>query len=175
MNKKFNFLIIVFFSIWISGCLKPKIDPVTGKKVLIENDMKKRIEKRAAEGGGIFGSGSVLNNQTTYEFATSNVLWRASLNTLNFVPLTSANYSGGLLITDWYSSNSSSKESIKIQVRFLSNILASTSIEVTSYKRTCSGENNCRVTKLDKSFNGEIQNSILQSARKLELAKKTQK
>ena len=93
--------------------------------------MKKRIIERAEKGPGIFDvNRSLGRGQTTYEFATSNVLWRASLDTLNFVPITSANYSGGLIITDWYSSNTNSKESIKIQINFLSNVLASTSIKI---------------------------------------------
>ena len=175
MDKYLKIALIFLLTTLVAGCMKPKTDPVTGKKILIENDLKKRAIERAEKGGGIFDSTKGLGGgQTTYEFATSNVLWRASLDTLNFVPITSANYSGGLLITDWYSSNTNSKESIKIQIRFLSNVLASTSIEVTSYKKVCAADNNCKVSKLDNSFNNEIQNSILQSARKLELKKRAE-
>lgn len=176
MNKLLKITFVFVLSFWVSGCMKPKTDPATGEKVLIENDMKKRIIERAEKGPGIFDvNRSLGRGQTTYEFATSNVLWRASLDTLNFVPITSANYSGGLIITDWYSSNTNSKESIKIQINFLSNVLASTSIKISSFKRVCAAENICTVSKLDNSFNNEIQNSILQSARTLELKKKAEK
>ena len=59
--------------------------------------------------------------KTNYEFSTSNPMWRASLETLDFLPLTTVDYSGGMIITDWYSDNNSQSESIKISVRFLSS------------------------------------------------------
>ena len=50
-------------------------------------------------------------------------MWRASLETLDFLPLTTVDYSGGIIITDWYFDNTGkSEESIKISIRFLSNI-----------------------------------------------------
>ena len=65
---------------------------------------------------------------TNFEFASSNELWRASLDVLDFMPLTSANYSGGIIITDWYSEQGNTEESIKITIRFLSNEVRSDAI-----------------------------------------------
>ena len=57
----------------------------------------------------------------TFDFASSNELWRASLDTIDFMPLVSANYSGGIIITDWYYDQNSRNQAIKITIRFLSN------------------------------------------------------
>ena len=60
-----------------------------------------------------------------------------ALKTLDFIPIQSANYSGGVLVTDWYSNSLDSNSSIKIEVRFKSTELSPSSIDVLSYKRTC--------------------------------------
>ena len=60
------------------------------------------------------------NKGGKFDFASSNYLWRATLDTIDFMPLVSANYSGGIIITDWYSENNNPNEAIKISIRFLS-------------------------------------------------------
>ena len=114
--------ILILFSIFIlltqTGCeaLKPK--KVSAKD--FPPDPRKRVEKNLNEGKGFRLMGGV-NKGTNYEFASANPLWRATLDTLDFMPLASANYSGGIVITDWYSENNSPNESVKISVRFLTN------------------------------------------------------
>ena len=70
-----------------------------------------------------------------FEFASSNELWRASLDVIDFMPLTSANYSGGIIITDWYSENPD--ESIKITIRFLTNEVRSDALDVKIFYKKC--------------------------------------
>ena len=82
---------------------------------------------------------------TNYEFSTSNPMWRASLETLDFLPLTTVDYSGGIIITDWYYDNNSSRDSIKISLRFLSNDIRSESLKVIVHKKTCANNNNCKI------------------------------
>ena len=137
------------------------------KKKEIEHDKKKASEQyegtlfnRSNKGGG-----------TTYEFASSNVLWRATLKTLDFIPLQSANYSGGVVVTDWYSTDISSDESVKIEVRFSSSELSPSSLNVISYKKNCTGQK-CITQKLGIDFNQEIKSKILSSARKISLEDK---
>ena len=133
--------------------------------------MEPNVEKRAIaardEGGGMFSSNKG-NQGTTFEFSTSNVLWRASLKTLDFLPLQSVSYSGGLIITDWYENNN---EAIKVEVRFLSSEINISSLQVTSYKRVCNNQN-CKTTKLDSAFNQDIKNKIFNYARKISLEDK---
>jgi hypothetical protein len=81
-------------------------------------DPKERVKKNLEEGRGFRLDNAMRYNKGSgsFEFASSNELWRASLDVIDFMPLLSANYSGGIIITDWYSENS--EESIKITLRF---------------------------------------------------------
>lgn len=174
-NMAFKLLtIIIIFSFLTSCAKKDENESVIGKKIYQPN-LKKRMEKQAEEGGGIFSSGKNTNRSGTFEFATSNVLWRATLKAIDFIPLQSANYSGGLIITDWYSSSLKSKESIKLEIRFFSNELSSTSLDVKSYKKICNEVNKCFVQKGNREFDFEIKNNILNEARKISLKELKQK
>jgi hypothetical protein len=160
--KKLKIIFILLTFIFISNCEKSK-DPITGKTKRIEQNVEKRAEAYRDKGGGIFNSNK--SSGTTFEFNTSNVLWRASLKTLDFMPLSSASYSGGLIITDWYEDKN---EAIKMEVRFLSNVLSANSIRVISYKKTCEKQN-CLTRKLDDSFNKNIQDKIINMARTISI------
>tara|TARA_X000001036_G_scaffold199863_1_gene188046 strand:+ start:1776 stop:2315 length:540 start_codon:yes stop_codon:yes gene_type:complete len=130
-------------------------------------------EGRGASIGGItrgFGKG------TTYEFSTSNPMWRASLETLDFLPLTTVDYSGGIIITDWYSDNNSAKESIKISLRFLSNDIRSESLKVIVHQKICSTNFDCRVVLLSNTkIREELHTTILRKAALLEKQSKKKK
>ena len=164
-----NFTILLILPFLLVSCAKDENaqEDTVLKKKRFEPNMEKRIKEEAAQKSifSMIGKGS-----GNYEFATSNVLWRATLKTIDFIPLQSANYSGGLVITDWYSNSLTSKESIKIEVRFYSSELSSNSFEVKSYKKICSGENRCQTKKGDPAFNSEIKNRILTEARKISLS-----
>ena len=136
-------------------------------------DPKKRVAKNLEEGKG-FRLSDVTKGSTgtNYEFASSNELWRASLDTIDFMPLTSANYSGGILITDWYSDNSSGNESIKITIRFLTNEIRADSLDIKVFYKVCKNINNCIVTERDTALKNELRNEILKKAA---LYKKTSK
>ena len=112
---------------------------------------------------------------TNYEFSTSNPLWRASLETLDFMPLTSVNYSGGIIITDWYS-NSGENEALKITVRFLNNEIQASSLKVIVHEKKCSTTNNCIITEINSSIKNQLAANILKKAKIIEAnAKKTKK
>ena len=101
----------------------------------IPYDPKERVKRNLEQGKGFrldnaFGSGGKTGN---FEFASSNPLWQASLDTIDFMPLSSANYSGGILITDWYSDDQNSNESIKITIRFLTNEVRSDALDINVY------------------------------------------
>jgi hypothetical protein len=115
------------------------------------------------------------DKNTNFEFGTSNVLWRASLKTLDFIPLATVDYSGGLIITDWYSEGKLNKEQIKIQVRFVSTELRSDSIQVISYKKICEGNNGCTNIAGNENFNKEIKDLIINSARQIRIEENKKK
>lgn len=123
-------------------------------------------------GGGIINFGGGKNKDP---IESQNVLWKAALDALGDIPLESASYAGGFINTSWYSPNSTN-ESIKITALIQSTELSSSSLKVTSFKRTCDSiGSNCKVAKLDDNFNNKIKSSILEKARKLEIIRQTKK
>ena len=109
----------------------------------------------------LFGSSSGTN----YEFATSNELWRAALSVLDFLPLSNVDYSGGIIITDWYNEGTSNDESIKITVRFLTTEIRSDAVEILIHKKICNKNTNCKVAKISSdSLEEEIKLAILREA-----------
>ena len=102
-------------------------------------------------------------------------MWRASLEILDFLPLTTVDYSGGMIITDWYSENNDN-DSLKITVRFLGNDVRTESLKILVHRKTCRTNNNCKVSLLKGSkINNELMSSILSLAAKLEIEKKKKK
>ena len=172
MYKKIFLLSFLLFS-----CAK--IDPVTGEKILIEQDGFKKARENADKGGGLFGTlGKDVQNrqgQGNVNFGNSNVLWRATLKSLDFLPLINADYSGGIIIYDWYSESSNSNEQIKITVKFLNNELRTESVEISSHKKICDQNQKCFTKKTDVDFNKSIKENILAEARKLRIAEEKKK
>ena len=177
LRKKWLFISILAL-IFMQNC--SSVDPVTGEKVLIEPNPDKRAREFADKGGGIFGNlGKIGANKTggVVDFESSNVLWKATLKTLDFLPLLNADYTGGVIIYDWYAETINSKEQIKISVRFLNNELRSDSIKVTAHKKICESTDKCLNSIMDQKFSENIKESIITSARalKIEEAKKEKK
>ncbi len=173
MRKGLLIISIILLSLSCS-----KTDPVTGEKIIIEPDPAKKARDAAARGGGLFGeiggqksSGQILN------FGTSNVLWRATLKSLDFLPLVSSDYSGGILIYDWYSQANNPKEQIKISVQFLNNELKSDSVKITAHKRICENVDKCSNLIVEQKFIDTVKDNIIAVARsiKIEEAKKEKK
>ena len=158
--------ILIFLTIILlftqAGCkaLKPK--KVSAKD--FPADPRERVKRNIEEGKGfrVFGGN---NKGTSYEFASSNPLWRATLETLDFMPLASANYSGGIVITDWYSENNSPNESVKISVRFLTNEIRSDALDIDLYIKKCSQNlTGCSVSKSNGDLVADLNLSILKKA-----------
>ena len=151
-------LLLLFF---LSACGPLAFDKNTKAKD-ISPDPKKRVEKNLTEGRGFRLSDQMGKNDTTYSFASSNPLWKATLDILDFMPLVSANYSGGIIITDWYSENND--ESIKITLRFLSNEIRSDAIEIKIFYKICDNLVNCSVSERDGKLKDELKKEILKKA-----------
>jgi len=124
-----------------------------------------RVKKNIEEGRGLRFSVNNGKNKGggNFLFASSNSLWRATLEKLDFIPLANVDYAGGVIITDWYGSIESDEE-IKIAVRFLTNEIRSDALNVTIYKRECVAINNCQISKIENKTNNEIKASILKRA-----------
>jgi len=135
-------------------------------------DPNQRVANNIEQGKGYRLSDIGKNNGGgNFEFASSNELWRASLDVIDFMPLTSANYSGGILITDWYSDGGNGNESIKINIRFLSNEIRSDALDVNIFYKTCKINNECTIEKK----NGELQQELTKEILRIATLYKTQK
>tara|TARA_B100001057_G_scaffold415062_1_gene432440 strand:- start:4293 stop:4838 length:546 start_codon:yes stop_codon:yes gene_type:complete len=128
-------------------------------------DPRERVKRNLEEGRG-FRLDSALDKVRSgggsFEFASSNELWRASLDVIDFMPLLSANYSGGIIITDWYSENQG--ESIKISIRFLSNEVRSDAIDVKIFYKKCKDLINCNISENQGNLGKELKKEILKRA-----------
>ena len=174
MKKTLQIAIIFTLSVLLYKC-SSKTDPVTNEKVLMEPNVDKRA-RESADKNPIFSFGKDSSQSTTYSFATSNVLWRATLKSLDFLPLVNADYSGGIIITDWYFNETNSQEQIKLTIRFLNNEVRSDSIEIVAHKKICSQNNSdCKIIKLDNSFSQKVKESIMTSARSIKIEEEKKK
>ena len=126
-------------------------------------DPRKRVEKNLEEGRGFRMSTQNLGkNGTSFEFASSNELWRASLDTIDFMPLVSANYSGGIIITDWYSEDQ--KEFVKITLRFSTNEIRADAINIKIFYKTCVDVTSCSFFEKKSDLEEELKKEILKRA-----------
>ena len=129
-------------------------------------DPKLRVAKNLEEGRGFRLSdyGKNMSKGGNFEFASSNELWRASLDTIDFIPLASVNYSGGIIITDWYSSDSDSNENIKISIRFLTNEIRSDALDIKVFSKHCDLKNKCIISEKSMDLVTELKREILKKA-----------
>ncbi len=160
--------IIIFsiLSLLILSCNAIKPKKVDTRETSI--NAQERAKKNIKEGRGMALKDIVGGRGTTYEFSTSNPMWRASLEILDFLPFSTVDYSGGMIITDWYSENNTN-DAIKITVRFLANEVRSDSLKISVHKKECKSNMNCRINLLKNSAIGnELRTSIIRKAAILE-------
>ena len=139
-------------------------------------NVKDRVQKNIEEGRGFSLMGSVKkNNIGEFDFASSNELWRASLDTLDFMPLALANYSGGVIVTDWYSDSDVNNESVKISIRFLSNEVRSDALVVKVFYKNCSVQQTCKITDRSGALSEDLTKKILSKAAVYEKENKSKK
>ena len=132
-----------------------------------------RVKKNMEEGKGFRLMDKVKKGgSTTYDFASSNEMWRASLDVLDFIPLTSVNYSGGIIITDWYSGTQEDNESIKISVRFLSNEIRSDALDIKIFTKKCETITSCKIYENSGNLSSKLKKKILKTAKIYEMKKK---
>ena len=156
-------IIIIFFAFThLNSCGIYR--PVSAKDFPPEPE--KRIQKNLQEGRGFRVMGGNENKGGDFSFASSNEMWRASLDILDFMPLTSADYGGGLIITDWYNNEDQTNESIKISVRFLTNEIRADALNITVFSKECSANINCKVMQSNPKIEDELKMAILKRATK---------
>ena len=166
INTIFRVLAIILLILpMLSSCNALKYRPVSAKDYPPEPE--KRIKKNIEEGRGI----RIWKNRKkggTFDFAASNALWRASLDTINFMPLLTADYGGGIIVTDWYNSTNDENQSIKISIQFLSNEIRSDALDIKVFKKNCEIDKNCKIVNSEGKLNNELKLAILKKAAILE-------
>ena len=171
MKKSLKILVFtLIFPIFLISCAGPdgKFKLPGGDARKTPADPKKRVEQNIKEGRGfrLGGEDGLFSNKArgVFEFASSNELWRASLDTIDFMPLASVNYSGGIIITDWYSNNQNPNESIKITIRFLTNEIRSDALDIKVFTKKCRENFNCQTYETNESLAPELTKQILKTA-----------
>jgi hypothetical protein len=161
-----SFVAIFIFSLLNSCGIGNIWDPADARKV--PANVNERVKKNLEEGKGLSiekvrsegSSGGTAN----YQFASSNPIWRATLEILDFLPLANVDYSGGIITTDWYNEGTSSDESIKITIRFLTNEIRSDGLKIIVHKKRCSVTQICSVKKITTALEQELRVAILKKA-----------
>ncbi|MDB3964318.1 DUF3576 domain-containing protein [Candidatus Pelagibacter sp.] len=164
MNKiigKITIFFIIFQILTSCGIYRP----VDAKKYPPQPEL--RVKNNIKEGRGIklFSSN---DKGGKFEFANANPLWRASLDTIDFMPLLSVDYGGGIIITDWYGEENEN-DSIKITIQFLSNEIRSDSLNIKVFKKKCTNLLNCKVMQSQSDINQELRVAILKKAAQYKL------
>ena len=163
MQKIFYLIVILF----LSSCGKDMFTFPSAKDVPI--DVNERVEKNIEEGRGI-SFGGPKRQGGVFDFASSNEMWRASIEVLDFVSFTNASYSGGIIITDWFSGNNKDEETkpreLKITVRFLSNEIRADGLKVIVHEKLCGSvdKNDCQIQKIESEITNQIKLAILKKA-----------
>ena len=163
MTKKFLLLFLILL-LSLSGCGIYKRSDIKDNP----GNVDERVQRNIEEGKGIrFGNLGSSASGGTFDFASSNEMWRASIEILDFVSFTNASYSGGIIITDWFSNNkdkTGNKKEIKITIRFLSNEIRADGLKIIVHKKKCNTKQVCTVKKISSALEYELQVAILKKA-----------
>ena len=162
ITKLIKFSLLTIFSlIFLNSCNLYKRSDIKDNPVNVDERVKRNIQ----EGRGIrFGRGATRGGD--FDFASSNPLWRGAIDVMNFVPLTNASYSGGIIITEWFSSenNSENNRELKITIQFMTNEIRADAIKVLVFEKSCNQINNCKTKKIKSKLEGELKLAILKKA-----------
>jgi len=169
--------------LWSKAQTRTKIIERSGTKFnsALDMDLAMRdAETRLQSGGGLLGKGGLsidglLNGKQNQNLETSSFsmpvnifLWKGALETINFMPLSSADPLGGTIITDWYSTTENQNERCKLNVFISGKDLSTENLKVTSFCQELKSQ--IWINKnVDKENNTKIENAILNKAKKLRL------
>ena len=161
MNRIKVVVAIILGITLLNSCAALKPAPSDARKVSPNVEERVRANIEGGKGFRLMGGGK---KGGTFDFASSNELWRASLDTIDFMPLISANYSGGIIITDWYSDGKAVGDSIKVSIRFLTNEIRSDALDIKVFMKKCKSLNNCIVSETKGVLISELKKKILKQA-----------
>jgi len=156
-------VLLLLTTFFLYGCNALKYKKVDAKE--FPPDPRARVQSNIEEGRGFRIMGGLNNRGSNFEFASSNSLWKATLDTIDFMPLVSANYSGGIIITDWYAENDNPNEAVKLTIRFLTNEIRVDALDIKVFVKTCEPNSlNCSIVEKSGDLKFELNSKILKTA-----------
>ena len=155
----FKLIFAILLTLFLTNC--GGLSKVDNRKNPV--NVTDRAEKNIQDGRG-FKFSDITKNNGTFDFATSNEMWRASIDLLDFTPLSNVDYSGGIVITDWFAKEGSKNEYLKITIRFLSNEIRADGLKILIHEKTCTANNVCSIKKVETKLSQEIKGAILREA-----------
>ena len=169
-----KFAIVLLISLFLNSCGGGFKLPKPGDARNIPSDGRERARRNLEEGRGVSAKDLFGGKKgTNYEFSTSNPLWRATFDVIDFMPLVTVDYSGGMIITDWYTDSNTTNDSLKFTIRFLSNQIRADSLKIIIHKKTCKLQENCIVTKITSNrLEDTIRSDIIKKAALLDAESK---
>ena len=172
MRIPLKILVYIFIISLTASCGKGFFKKVDTRETPISGPERAKKNIKEGKGASLGDLMGVKERSTTYEFSTSNPMWRATLDILDFLPLSTVDYSGGVIISDWYTDKTNNNQALKITVRFLSNTVQTNSLKVTVHRKMCSVNQSCNVEVIQSRIQEELMASILREAAILEKQKK---
>ena len=175
--KTLNRILLIFFiPIFLISCGGGFKLPKPGDARKMEMEGEKRARQNIEEGKGWSLSTANMRKKTTFEFSTSNPMWRATFDVIDFMPFVTVDYAGGMIITDWYTDSNTSNDSLKFTIRFLSNEIRADSLKIIIHKKTCKTQTNCIIKKIASAkLEDTIRSDIIKKAAILDAATKNKK
>lgn len=133
----------------------------------------RQVEANAGQNGGLLDgllSGGLTGGGQRGESITVNsYLWRASLDTISFLPLTTADPFGGVIITDWYSPPETPEERFKVTVYILDRELRADGLRVAVFRQRRESNTAWVEAKVDERTGRDLENAILKRARQMRI------
>ena len=160
MKNILKSILLIFIAIYLNSCGIHR--PVDARKV--SPNANERVKQNQKEGKGITFGNILKKKSGDFQFASSNPMWRAAIEVLDFVPLSNVDYGGGVIVTDWYNNANSNEDSIKLMIQFLTNEIRADGIKITIHERTCIDVNTCSIEKVESKISEEIKLAILREA-----------
>jgi len=127
------------------------------------------------EGGLTFGGeDKKQQGQGGTGIGVNAYLWRATLDTVSFMPLASADPFGGVILTDWHSASNAPNERFKLNIYILDQALRADAIRVAAFRQLKNASNEWQAVEMDPKAVTDIENAILTKARQLRSESMTQ-
>ncbi|MCW5748186.1 MAG: DUF3576 domain-containing protein [Alphaproteobacteria bacterium] len=170
-------LFLAFAAGSLAGCAQNQ-GADTGSVDRRRTDIQRGIAGRTQpRDEGLFGPGGLFGSRDDKKkgleepgIAVNAFLWRASLDTVAFMPLASADPFGGTIITDWYTPPESPNERVKVQITILDRDLRADGVRASVFRQTMSGNRGWIDANVDPRTGVELENQILTRARQLRIA-----